>query len=309
MDVESWVVSTVGRALAFSTPLLWAALGEIYAERAGVVNLGVEGMMILGALSSFAAAQTTGDPWLGLLIGAGVGGLAALLHAFISITLRANQYISGLALTIFGLGLAGLFGRAWEGRPLLNAMRVVELPLLETIPVLGPALFLRQHALTYLGLLAALVLWFVLYHTRLGVTLRSVGESPAAADVAGVNVFLVRYLAVAFGGVMAGVAGAFLSLAYRPSWNDGMTAGMGWIALAIAIFAAWNPLRAIFAAFIFGAFFHLSLRLQGALPPELLLMTPYVVTILVLTLAALRRSGRAGGAPEALGLPYVRGER
>jgi len=309
VELESWVVSTVARALAFSTPLLWAALGEIYAERAGVVNLGVEGMMILGALAGFVGAQTFGDPWLGLLCAALAGGLAALLHAVIAITLRANQYISGLALTIFGLGLAGLLGRGWEGRPLLAAMRPLTLPGLSELPVLGGALFTRQHLLTYAGLLMAVLLWFVLRHTRVGVALRTVGENPVAADAAGVNVFRVRYLAVLFGGLMAGIAGGYLSLAYRPSWSEGMTVGMGWIALAITIFAAWNPLRAILAAFIFGAAFHLSFRLQGGFPTELLLMLPYAVTILVLALAGLRRRGRGGAAPEALGLPYTRGER
>ena len=304
-----WLISTVGRALAFSTPLLWAALGEIYAERAGVVNLGLEGMMILGAIMGFIAGQTTGSPLLGLVVAAGAGGLAALLHAFISITLRANQYVSGLALTILGLGLAGLLGRGYEGIPLRQPMRAVSVPLLSDIPVIGPAFFTNQYLLTYAGLLIAVLLWFVLRYTKVGVTLRSVGESPKAADSLGINVFTVRYLAVIFGGLMAGVAGGYLSLAYRPSWSEGMTAGMGWIALAITIFAAWSPLRAILAAFLFGACFHLSFRLQGTFPTEFLQMLPYVFTIIALTVIALSKAGRRSGAPEALGEPYSRGER
>ncbi|NIV29119.1 MAG: ABC transporter permease, partial [Anaerolineae bacterium] len=168
MDFLDLLTSTSARALAFSTPLLWAALGEIYAERAGVVNLGVEGMMILGAVAGFIVGQTSGSPLLGLVLAAGVGGVAALVHAFIAVTLRANQYVSGLALTIFGLGLSGLLGREWVGQPLVNSMTFVTVPVLSEIPILGPALFTDQYLLTYAGLVAAALLWFVLHHTRLG---------------------------------------------------------------------------------------------------------------------------------------------
>lgn len=287
-EIPEWIVTTITRAVAVSTPLLWAAVGEIYAERSGVVNLGVEGMMILGAFVAFAVAQTVGDPSLGLAAAAVVGGLAALLHAFMSVTLRANQYVSGLALAMFGLGLAGVLGRRWEGLPLLN-----------TLPEIS--------VLTYLGLLFVVALWFVLYHTRLGIIIRSTGESPAAADALGVNVYLVRYLSVVFGGLLAGVAGGYLSVAYRPSWTEGMTAGMGWIAIAIAIFAAWDPLKAVWGALLFGALFHLSFRLQAWIPPEVLRAMPFAFTILVLALTAKSRRGQ--GVPEALGLPYTSGER
>lgn len=286
--MPEWIVTTITRAVAVSTPLLWAALGEIYAERTGVVNLGVEGMMILGAFIAFAVAQTIGSPALGLVAAAAVGGLAALLHAFVAVTLRANQYVSGLALAMFGLGLAGVLGRAYEGIPLLN-----------TIPEIS--------GFTYLGLLLAVVLWFVLYHTRLGIVIRSTGESPAAADALGINVLLVRYLAVVFGGVLAGVAGGWLSVAYRPSWTEGMTAGMGWIAIAIAIFAGWDPLKAVWGAFLFGALFYLSFFLQSWISPEILRAMPFAFTILALAVSA--RSGRGQGAPEALGQPYASGEK
>lgn len=283
------IVNTLVRALALGSPLLWAALGEVYAERSGVVNLGVEGMMILGAFLAFAVAQTTGNPGLGLIAAAGIGGAAALIHAFMAVTLRANQYVSGLALTMLGLGLSALLGRRWEGLPLLNSLPEISW-------------------LTYAGLALAVGLWFVLYHTRWGVALRSAGEAPAAADALGVNVYLVRYLAVVFGGALAGVAGGFLSVAYRPSWTEGMTAGLGWIAIAIAIFAAWDPLRAVAGAFFFGALFHLSFRLQTWVPPEPLQMMPFVFVIMVLALTT-QRARRRQGAPEALGIPYVRGER
>ena len=304
------MLSTVARALAFSTPLLFAALGEIYAERSGVVNLGVEGMMVMGAVVGFIVGQATGLPYLALLCAALVGTLMGLVHAVISITLNANQFVSGLALTIFGLGLSGLLGRGYVGQPLGRPMRAVDVPGLAELPLLGPALFSGQRLLTYAGLLLALLLWFVLHHTRLGVTLRSVGESPRAADTAGVSVSRVRYLAVMFGGLLAGVAGGYLSLAYRPSWGEGMTNGMGWIALALTIFALWDPLRAVGASFLFGAFFYLSFtRLQMLIAPELLTMMPYIMTIVALSLIALRQGKRAFGAPEALGQPYHRGER
>lgn len=283
-----WILTATVRALAVSTPLLWASLGEIYAERSGVINLGVEGMMILGALSAFVVAQTTGYPVAGLLAAAAVAGLAALLHAFVSVTLRANQYVSGLALAMLGLGLAGVLGRGWEGMPLLN-----------TLPEIS--------GLTYLGLTLAVALWLVLHHTRLGMVIRSTGESPAAAEALGVNVHLVRYLCVVFGGALAGVAGGFLSVAYRPSWTEGMTAGLGWIAIAITIFAGWDPLKAVGGAFLFGVLFHLSFRLQAWIPPEVLRMMPFVFTILVLAATAGRRKEQ--GAPEALGIPYASGER
>lgn len=290
MEILTWILGTLVRGLAFGTPLLWGSLGEIYAERAGVVNLGVEGMMILGAFSGFAVAQVTGNPVIGLLAAAVVGALAALLHALVSVTLRANQYVSGLALSMFGLGLSGLLGRRWEGIPLDH-------PLPE-VTVLAP-----------LGISLAVALWIVLYHTRWGIVLRTTGESPAAADAMGINVTLVRYLAVVFGGLLAGIAGGFLSVAYRPSWTEGMTAGIGWIVVALAIFAGWDPLKAIWTSLLFGVLFHLSFRLQTWIPPEPLQIMPFAFTIVVLTVGA-RRGGRVRqAAPEALGLPYVRGER
>jgi simple sugar transport system permease protein len=308
MYEDSWLISTLSRSLAFGTPLLWGSLGEIYAERAGVINLGLEGMMILGALSAFVVAHTTAHPGLGLLAAAAVGGLAALLHAVVAITLRANQYVSGLALTMLGLGLAGLLGRSWEGLPLPTPLADVSVPWLGHLPILGPALFTRHSIVTYLGLLLAVCLWFVLFYTRWGLMVRSVGEAPAAADTLGIRVGLVRYLCVGFGGVLAGIGGGFLSVAYLPAWTEGITAGMGWIALALAIFAAWNPLWAIGGAVLFGALYHLSFRLQIWIVPELLKLMPYVCTIGVLVLVALRKTRRWQDAPAALGTPYVREE-
>jgi general nucleoside transport system permease protein len=309
IEFGSSLSGVVARAFIFSTPLLWAALGEIFAERAGVVNLGVEGMMILAAVVGFIAGQVFGMPWLALLVAALVGSLVALFHAFVSITLRANQFVSGLAITIFGLGLAGLLGRNYVGVELKNSISFVTVPGLSEIPFLGRALFTDQYPLTYLGLVVAGLLWFVLYKTKLGLTLRTVGESPVAADVAGINVTRVRYLAVMFGGFMAGIAGGFLSLSYYASWIDGVTNGMGWIALALAIFALWDPVRCIFAAFLFGAFFTLQYYLQQYFSPQLLALMPYVFTVVALIIVALSKGRRAFGAPEALGVPYQRGDR
>ncbi|NOX44498.1 MAG: ABC transporter permease [Caldiserica bacterium] len=307
MGWESWIVDTLKRALAYGTPLLWGTLGEIYAERAGVVNLGVEGMMILGALSAFAVAQSTGNPWLGILAAAVVGGFAALIHAFFSVTLRANQYVSGLALTIFGLGLSGLLGTSWVGISLKNPLPKATIPGLERIPILGEALFRGHSYLTYIGIVLAVVLWFILYKTRWGIAIRSVGESPSTADAMGINVFAVQYLCVIFGGVLAGGAGGVLSVEYRPAWTEGMTAGMGWIVIALTIFAAWDPLQALGGVVLFGALYHLAYRLQAWFPPEFLKLMPYAFAILVLAVAGLRKVKR--GAPASLGVPYVRGQR
>lgn len=309
MDFDVLVVATVARALAFATPLLWAALGEVIAERSGVVNLGVEGMMALGAVTGFAVAFVTGDVWLGLGAAALAGMAGSLLHAVVAITLRADAYVSGLSLTILGLGLSALVGRAWVGRPLLNPMRTVDVPLLSDLPLLGPMLFQGQHLLTYAALVAALVAWVLMFHTRGGLVLRSVGENPAAVDAAGLPVRRTRYAAVLIGGLLAGIGGGYLSLAYRPSWGEGMVNGLGWIALALAIFSMWHPLRVVVAGLLFGACFTLAFRLQTVFPPELLTLLPYVFTVLALVFTALSRGRRAFGAPEALGRPYLRGER
>lgn len=309
MDIDVVVIATVARALAFATPLLWAALGEVIAERSGVVNLGVEGMMALGAVTGFAVAFTTGDVWWGLVAAALAGMLGASLHAFVAITLRADAYVSGLSLTMLGLGLSALFGRAWVGRPLPGAMRPIDVPLLADLPVLGPMFFQGQYLLTYLALVAAAIAAVVMFHTRAGLILRSVGENPTAVDAAGLPVRRTRYAAVLIGGMLAGIGGGYLSLAYRPSWGEGMVNGLGWIALALAIFAMWHPLRVVVAGLLFGACFTLAYRLQAIFPPELLTMLPYVFTVLALIFTAWRRGRHAFGAPEALGRPYRRGER
>ncbi|MCK5585956.1 ABC transporter permease, partial [Candidatus Bipolaricaulota bacterium] len=281
MEWQSWVVSTVSFMLSYGTPLLLATLGEIYAERSGVLNLGIEGMMIMGAYAGFVTAYLTKSPWVGLAVAAGVGCGFSLIHAFASITLRANQVVSGLALTLLGLGLSGVLGRPWGGKPLPNSLPQITVPVLADIPILGPMLFEGHVAIEYAAILLVPVMWFILFKTRIGISIRAVGEDPATADSLGVNVKKVRYLCVAVGGLLAGLAGGYLSVAYRPAWTEGMTGGMGWIVIALTIFAFWNPLIGMLGAYLFAALYHLSFRLQPWVSPEILQGLPYVFAILV----------------------------
>ncbi|MFW6071724.1 MAG: ABC transporter permease [Candidatus Bipolaricaulota bacterium] len=307
--MESWVVGTLSRSLAFGVPLLLATLGEIYSERSGVLNLGVEGMMILGAVSAFGTAFITGNPWLGMLVAGVAGGVASLLHGFVSITLRANQVVSGLALTMLGLGLSGLFGAGFEGESLNSTIPNVSVPVLREIPYLGEILFVNQSPILYIALALTPILSFILFHTSVGITIRSVGENPSAADSVGINVWKVRYLCVLVGGVLAGLGGGYLSIAYRPSWTSGMTNGMGWLVIALTIFASWNPSRGLVGALLFGALLHLSYRLQPWVAPELLKMMPYGSAILALVILSFGTLKKKMGAPNALQQPYIRGEK
>lgn len=297
--MDNVVVEALVRALAVGTPLLLACLGAILNERAGVVNLGVEGMMALGALAAFAVASSAPDASLWAAVGAAMLAGAALagLHALATVTLRANQFVSGLALALLGTGAAGLLGKRFEGLPLFNKVADWNLGSFVISPF------------TVAALLLAGALAFALNSTRTGLTLRSVGENPAAADVLGVNVGLVRTLAVLAGGALSGLAGAFLALSYRASWADNMTAGLGWIAVALVIFVGWRPLRAIAGALFFGFLYYLQFRLQGTspVPTEVFSAMPFVLVLVVLALAG--RRGQAGDAPAALGRAYVRGER
>jgi simple sugar transport system permease protein len=308
MGWETWIITTLSRSLAYGTPLLLGTLGEIYTERSGVLNLGVEGMMIMGAYSAFTTAYITGNPWLGILVAAVVGGAFSLIHAFTCVTLKANQVVSGLSLTMLGLGLSGMFGRGWEGKPLPVSIPKITVSGLSKIPLLGPILFEGQNLIVYLSILLVPLLWYILYRTRIGITIRSVGESPATADSLGINVDRVRYMCVLLGGVLAGVAGGYLSVAYRPAWTEGMTAGIGWIVIALTIFAFWNPAYGMLGAYLFAALYHLSYRLQPWVSPEFLKAMPYAFAILVLIFVSRGTLQKRIGAPAALNLPYTRGE-
>ncbi|PWH15908.1 MAG: ABC transporter permease [Anaerolineae bacterium] len=309
LTILATILLAIPAAIRAGTPLLYGTLGEVYAERSGVLNLGMEGMMIMGAVSGFAVAQITNNAGWGLLAAALVGGLLALVHAFASITLRVNQVVSGLALTMLGLGISSLMGKQFVGQPLAARLQPVDIPILSDLPILGE-LFFQFDVMVYISIVLVPVLWFVLYKTRLGVTLRSVGENPSAADALGVNVTFVRYAAVVFGGMLAGIGGSYLSIAYAPAWIEGMTAGAGWIVVALTIFAMWDPSRALLGAYLFGGVRVLQFRLQPlGISPNLLNMLPYVLTILVLWLSSGQAAKRRLGAPAALMTAYSREER
>lgn len=302
------ILGVLNRAMAYGTPLLLATLGEVYAERAGVLNLGVEGMMMLGALGGFVVTYLTANPWMGIMAGALVGGMFSLIHAFSAITLRANQTVSGLALTLLGTGIAGTLGRNWEGKTLATPIRPFSEAFLARCPILVRMIFKDIDVLAVGGVVLAVFLWFFLFKTRPGLFLRSCGENPSASDALGINVWQVRYLAVFFGGVMAGLGGAYIAVAYRPAWSSGMTQGVGWLAVALTIFSFWNPLYALVGAYLFGALFHLAFRLQVLVAPELLNSLPYLFPIVALVFVSRLAFRKKLGVPEALGKPYKRGE-
>ncbi len=311
MDSSVWI-ATLAAAITAGTPILYAALGEIITERAGVLNLGVEGMMLVGAVTGFMVAARTGNPWLGFLAALLAAGVMAAIFAFLTITLRANQVVTGLALTIFGTGLSGFLGKPFVGVPLARSFQPAAIPLLTDLPVIGP-IFFRHDPLVYLTYILVPLLWYYFYRTRPGLNLRAVGENPAAADALGVNVFALRYIYVIIGGMLAGAGGAFLSLAYAPSWLENMTAGRGWIAVALVIFAVWDPVKAILGSYLFGGVDALTYTLQAAtriaIPSFFLKMLPYILTLVVLIIATRQTLVKHIGAPGVLSIPYDREER
>lgn len=299
------VVAILLTVITASTPLLLAALGELVTERAGVLNLGVEGMMLMGAVTGFAVTLTTGSWPLGLLAAALAGAALALVFGVLTLTLVSNQVATGLALTIFGVGVSALVGAGFVGKP-LPALPKLNVPGLTDLPVVGRLLF-GHDVLVYLSILMTAVVAFVLNGTRLGLVLRAVGQSDVSAHAIGYPVIRIRYGAVLFGGVMSGLAGAYLSMAYTPLWVQEMTAGRGWIALALVVFAAWRPAWALVGAYIFGAATVLQLHAQAAqlgVPSQALSAVPYLATILALVLLSIGR-GRVVGAPGSLGSPFV----
>ena len=317
MDIDL-LVSILSFAIAAGTSLVFATVGEIFSERSGVLNLGVEGMMIMGAVTAFAAAFHTESAWVGVLTAVCVGGLLALVHAFLTITLLADQVVSGLALTLLGSGLASFLGQRLgpDGMPLVGQIgprfHNIALPLATELPLIGPSIF-NQDILTYLMYLLVPLAWYFLYKTRSGLHLRAIGESPQTADVMGINVFTMRYIYTVVGGMLAGIGGAHLALSYTPGWTENITGGRGWIVIALVIFATWNPIRAVFGALLFGSVNAIQFRLQASgttIPATLLNMLPYILTIAVLVLITWAEAFRKRvGAPASLGLPYMREER
>jgi ABC-type uncharacterized transport system permease subunit len=310
--------------VANGTVLLFAALGEIFAERSGVINLGVEGMMLIGAMSAYSVALSTGSPWLGVLVAMLVAGLISQIHAYIVITLQADQVVSGLALTFLGTGISLVLGEGLSKAGAVSLLPNFSIPLLWQIPILGPIFFTNQSVMVYLGFILTPLAWYYINYTRPGMHLRAVGEHPAAADTLGISVFGLRYFYVFVGGLLAGLAGATISLAISPGWfSELTTAGQGWIAVGLVIFAQWDPLRGALGAYIFGALRRLILDIQG--PAQLLglrnpfyynpywgfflQMLPYAFTIIVLVIGSREALRKRLGAPAALGNPYIRGER
>jgi simple sugar transport system permease protein len=289
-----------------ATPLLLAAIGELVVERSGTLNLGVEGMMVMGAVGGFVGMIVTGNPFIGALVGVLFGAGLSLLFAFLALTLATNQYATGLALTILGLGLSGLIGEPYVGRSAVR-MPVLDIPGLSDIPIIGRLLF-GQDPIFYISIaLVIAVAWF-LFRTKQGLTLRSIGDNPQSAHALGINVVGYRYLAVLFGGACAGLAGAHLSLVYTPQWTENMSAGRGWIALALVVFASWRPARVLAGAYLFGAVSIGQLHAQAlgiGIPSQFLSALPYLATVLVLVLISQNRRLTLINTPASLGKSFV----
>jgi general nucleoside transport system permease protein len=305
MSLDSTVLILV-TVISAATPLLYAALGELMVEKSGVLNLGIEGMMLAGAVTAFAVTVTTGSASLGILTGALAGAIMALMFGVLTLSLTSNQVATGLALTIFGIGLSALVGSGFVGIPVARLPRL-QIPGLSDLPVVGPLLF-AHDALVYLSVVATIAVAWFLKRTRGGMILRAVGESDVSAHSIGYDVIKVRYLAVLFGGLMAGLGGAFLSLSYTPMWVEEMTAGRGWIALALVVFSSWRPGRLFLGAYLFGGVTILQLYAQGAgsfgIPAQVMSMMPYLATIVVLAVIAGGPWKGRLDAPACLGKPF-----
>lgn len=303
LDVFQAIILTL---ITASTPLLIAALGELVTERAGVLNLGVEGMMIVGAVAGFAVSLQTGNPYLGIIAAILAGMFLSVLFGFLTLSLVTNQVATGLSLTLLGLGLAGMLGSGFVGTPGVK-LEQLNIPFLTDLPFIGPILF-GQDVLVYFSFILAALISYVLFKTRIGLILRAVGENHTSAHALGYSVIRVRYLAVMFGGGCAGLAGGYLSLAYTSLWVEDMTAGRGWIALALVVFSSWLPGRLLLGAYLFGAVGILQIHVQAAgwpIPSQLLSSLPYLATILVLVIISANRAVTRANTPACLGQAFV----
>lgn len=303
------LVALLAGTVTAATPLVFAALGELIAEKSGVLNLGVEGMMLMGAIAAFAGATTSGSLALGVVCGALAGAGTAGLFGVLALTLLANQVATGLALTIFGTGLSAFLGQSYVSLT-LRGMQPIAVPGLSHIPLVGPVLF-TQNALVYLSLVTFGVTHWFLYRTKAGLILRAVGESPESAHAVGYRVVRIRYAATLLGGALAGVAGAYLAVAYTPMWVEQMAAGRGWIALALVVFATWRPVRVLAGAYLFGGVTILQLHAQAlglAVPSQLLSALPYLATIGVLVAISRDVQTIRVNAPASLGKPFHPGD-
>lgn len=319
------ILVILASGVATGTVLLYAAVGEIFAERSGILNLGVEGMMLIGAMTAYRVSASTLNPWYGLLVAMLAAGLISQVHAFITITLQSDQVVSGLALNFLAIGISLVLGEGLTSlRDVVPTIPSVTVPLLSQIPWIGRIFFTKQSILVLIGFVFIPLAWYYINRTRPGLHLRAVGEYPAAADTLGIGVYGLRYFYVFVGGLLAGLAGATISLSISPGWFGSLTtAGQGWIAVGLVIFAQWNPYRAAFGAYMFGALRRLVLDIQG---PALILgianpffynphyafflkMMPYAFTIIVLLIGSREAARKRIGSPAALGLPYIRGQR
>ena len=303
MTIAEAILLTIVTA---ATPLLIAALGELITERAGVLNLGVEGMMIMGAISGFAFAQMSGSAYVGVIGAIITGGVFSLLFAFLAITLVTNQVATGLALTILGLGISGLWGEAFVGIPGIKLQPIV-IPLLSDLPLIGKLLF-AQDIIFYMSIGLLFGVSWLLFKTRAGLVLRAVGDNHTSANALGISVAKVRYMAVVFGGACSGLAGAYMSLVYTTQWIENMTAGRGWIALALVVFASWRPARVLIGAYLFGAVGIAQLHIQALgvnMPSQFLSALPYIATIVVLVIISRNRRLTLINTPASLGKGYV----
>ncbi|MDQ0871664.1 ABC-type uncharacterized transport system permease subunit [Paenibacillus sp. V4I3] len=308
MDI---VTQLIVSAISSGTPLLLAVLGGILIERSGITQLGAEGLMLMGAVTSCLVFIQTGSLALTLLCVLAVGGVLGILHGFLCVTLHANQVVSGLAMTIFGAGLSAYLGKRVSGIPLPGAVPRLDLPWLENVPFMGK-IFAHLDLFTWFSFVLVIVMHLFIHRTSWGLHLRAVGDNPATADVMGIPVIAIRYGCIIIGSMLIGIGGADLLLVYTPTWNEGMTSGRGWIAVALIIFARWNPVRALVCAYFFGVLDTLGFRVQligSHIPSYFLKMIPYIVTILVLMFLGWRNRNKPSGAPEALGVPYIREQR
>lgn len=299
-------------AIVAGTPLLLATLGEILCEKAGNLNLGVEGMMLMGAVMGFVTGYTTKSPALALIVAMIAGALGGLVFAILTVSLRANQVVTGLTLTIFGTGISSLLGQKVVGQSLPESIKMffapVKIPVLGHIPFIGPIIF-NQDMFVYLSYIITIAIGIYLYKTSAGLNLKAVGENPAAADAVSINVNLYKYLNILLGGALAGLGGAYLSLVHVPTWQENITAGRGWIAVALVIFAAWNPYKAVLGSYLFGGLDIIGFRVKSTfISPYFLGMLPYLVTIIILIIISVKKS-KKNSPPEALGVAYFREER
>jgi simple sugar transport system permease protein len=312
MNGNIWVLASAD-SVAIATTLILAALGALFTERAGVLNLGIEGILLTSAISSFLAADSSGSIWLGLIVGSLVGALLAGIHAVLSVVLRANQIVAGLALVIFGTGLANFLGKPAEGKTVTTIIKPLSFGPLSDIPFIGPIVF-QQDPITYASIVIAIVSSLYLFRSRPGLELRATGDDPATVDAQGLSVASIRIRYTLFGGLLVGLGGSWLMLAQSAAWHQAATTnGIGWIELALVVFAGWRPMRLIFGAILFGFTLQLPFTLQAEqitfIPSALMQMLPYLATLIALIALSRPSTRNKLGAPKSLGIPFVRDER